>query len=119
MLCSREMALSKSQRTALRVERRALRDAARDQIQDARLRSGIGFAAAYLGSQVLPVMLPTLAQYQGTIDLVLAGGGLYYAFSDDSEMGDYGLGVGLVGATQTLDSIGTKIIDWWTLRQND
>lgn len=104
--------ISKAERRAQALERRAKRDAAHDELMSARLRTGIGFAAAYVGTQVLPRFAPTLAANQTVLDLLLVGGGAYFAFTDDSELGDYATGVALVGATQTLDRLVTTLEGW-------
>lgn len=78
-----------------------------------RLRTMAGFGAAYLGTQVLlPAMSPAIAENQALVDGVLAVGGGLAAFADDGAIGDFGLGVGLVGTIQTLDTLGAKIQAW-------
>jgi len=112
------MAISKAERRAQALERRQKRDAARDEIMTARIRTGIGFGGAYILTQILPRFAPQLdepAPGGGTstvIDLVTLGGGAYLAFTDDGELGDFGLGAMLVGATQTLDRVTTTIEGW-------
>jgi hypothetical protein len=104
--------ISKAERRAQALERRAKREASRDEVMEARLRTGIGFAVAYVGTQILPRFAPTLAANQMVVDLALAGGGGYFALTDDSEVGDFATGVALVGLTQTLDRAVTSIEGW-------
>lgn len=86
------------------------------------MRTGIGFAAAYVGTQILPRFAPSLVNpVAGTssamIDLLLAGGGLYFALTDEGEVGDYATGVALVGVTQTLDRVADGIEGWLDSRE--
>lgn len=109
--------ISKAERRAQALERRAKREAAEEEIMAARLRTGIGFAAAYVGTQILPRFAPSLVQPAAgststVIDLLLMGGGAYLAFTDDGELGDYATGAALVGATQTLDRLTSTIEGW-------
>lgn len=105
--------MTKAQKKAERLEAREKRRAASTEIMVGRMRTAIGFAGAYIGTQVLvPLMAPTLSQNQQLVDGALAIGGGYLALTDDGELGDYGLGAGLVGGIQTLDNIGTKIQEW-------
>lgn len=105
--------LSKAQKRAERLEAAERRRKASGEIMVGRMRTGIGFAVAYVGTQVLlPTVAPTLAQNQALVDGALALGGGYFALTDDGPAGDYGLGAGLVGGLQTLDNIGAKIAEW-------
>lgn len=109
--------ISKSERRAQALERRAKREASRDEVMAARLRTGIGFAAAYVGTQILPRFAPTFTQpVAGTtstiIDLAVLVGGGYLALTDDSEIGDFATGAAMVGLTQTLDRAVSGIEGW-------
>lgn len=106
------MAISKAEKKAARLEARERRRAASGEIMEGRMRTGIGFAGAYLLTQVAPSFAPSLAANQGIVDTLLAVGGGAVALMDDGPMGDYALGAGLVGATQTLDNFGAKIQEW-------
>lgn len=110
------MALTKSEKTAARkaerLEKAEARREATGEVMEARVRTGIGFGAAYVATQVLPNFLPSMVEHQATIDLALAAVGGYFAVTDDGPLGDYALGVGLVGATQTLDTVSLKINEW-------
>lgn len=106
------MAISKAQKKEIRLARAEARRAATEEVMEARIRTVVGFTATYVGTQVLPNFLPSMAEYQGTIDLLLAGVGGYFAITDDGPAGDYMLGVALVGGTQTLDNVGAKINEW-------
>lgn len=101
--------MTKAQKQLERANARERRRAASGEVMGARMRTGIGFAAAYVGTQVLPSFAPTLAANQQLVDLTLAAAGGYFAFTDDSEIGDYATGAALVGLTQTLDNLGTRI----------
>lgn len=105
--------MSKAEKKAERLELREKRRAAAGEVMVGRFRTAIGFAGAYVGTQVLvPMLAPTIAENQALIDGALAVGGGYLALTDDGAMGDYGLGVGMVGTIQTLDNVGTKIQEW-------
>lgn len=105
--------MTKAAKKAERLEAREKRRAASTEIMVGRLRTAIGFGVAYIGTQVLvPLMAPTLSENQQLVDGALAIGGGYLALTNDGELGDYGLGAGLVGGIQTLDNIGQKIQDW-------
>lgn len=106
------MAISKSEKKAQRLAKAEARRAAAGEVMEGRMRTAVGFAATYVATQVVPSFAPSIAEYQGTIDLLIAGAGTYVALTDDGPAGDYALGAALVGATQTLDNIGTKINEW-------
>lgn len=111
------MALSKAEKRAQNLERRARREAARDEVMAARLRTGLGFAGAYVISSLIPRFAPSLAANGALVDLALAGGGAYFAFTNEDEEGDYATGVALVGITQTLDR-GVEMVEAWLDRNN-
>lgn len=104
--------ISKAERRAQALERRAKRDAAKDEILAARMRTALGFAGGYIASSLLPRVAPTFSANQAALDLVLAGGGAYLALTDEDEIGDYATGVAMVGITQTLDR-GVALIEGW------
>lgn len=116
------MAISKQARRAEALERRAKREAARDEVMGARIRTAIGFSAAYVGTQILPRFAPSLVQpaagtTSAVIDLLLAGVGGYFALTDDDELGDFATGAALVGVTQTLDRVADGIEAWMDKRE--
>ena len=100
--------LTKAERQLEAAKRRQSRIAAREELQGQKVRVGIGFAAGYIGEKIATEFLPNVADT--TIDLALAGGGGYLAFTNEDDLGDYALGAALVGTTQTLDRI------WETVR---
>jgi hypothetical protein len=104
--------ISKAEKRALAAEKKERRRKAAEEVMDARMRTAVGFGMTYVLTQALPAIAPSLAEYQGTIDLGTAVVGGYLALTDDSEMGDYALGAALVGSTQTLDTVGAAINDW-------
>jgi hypothetical protein len=108
------MAISKADKKAQRLEKKAKREQAKDEVMAARGRTGIGFGITYLATQIVPAVVPSVAPHQASIDLLLAGGGGFLAFTDDSETGDYAMGAGLVGLTQTLDNIAAKLTEWFS-----
>lgn len=111
------MALTKSERKEQRriesLARRARREAAKEEVVATRLRVGGAMGLTYVATQVLPAFIEPMAKYQSAIDLLLGVGGIGIAVTDDSETGDYALGVGLVGALQTFDTIGQKLLQWF------
>lgn len=106
------MAISKAEKQRQRLERAERRRNAAGEVMEARMRTAVGFAATYVATQVVPSFAPSVAEFQGTIDLLIAGGGIYVALTDDGPAGDYALGAAMVGSTQTLDNIGIKINEW-------
>lgn len=106
------MAISKVQKKAERLAKAEARRAAAGEVMEARMRTAFGFGATYLVTQLVPSFIPSVSEFQSTIDLVLAGLGTYFALTDDGPFGDYALGAALVGGTQTLDNVGTKINEW-------
>ncbi len=107
------MAVSKAEKKAARLEAREKRRQAAGEVMVGRMRTLAGFAGAYVGTQVLlPAVSPTIAENQALVDGVLAVGGGLAALADDGAIGDYGLGVAMVGTIQTLDNIGAKIQAW-------
>lgn len=105
--------ISKAEKKAQRLQAREDRRAAEGEVAIGRLRTMIGFGAAYIGTQVLlPMAAPTLSQNQALVDGALAIGGGYLALTDLGPTGDYALGVGMVGTIQTLDNVGAKITEW-------
>lgn len=105
--------LTKAEKKDLeRAERAVRREARREasaEIMAGRMRTGIGFAGAYLLTQTASAFVPSLEEYQATIDLGLAIGGAYLAFTDDGPIGDYAVGAAMVGGIQTLDNVGAKL----------
>lgn len=105
--------LSKQERRDLdRAERAIAREKRREassEIMAARMRAGIGFAGAYVITQTASFFIPTIEEYQAAIDALLAIGGAYLVFTDDGPLGDYAVGITMVGGIQTLDNIGSKI----------
>lgn len=104
--------MRKAERDAARLQKRAAREAAQEEIVDARGRTAIGFGVSYVGTQLLPLLLPSVEPYRPVIDGGMALGGGYMAFTDYSETGDYSLGIAMVGATQTLDRVAASIAAW-------
>jgi hypothetical protein len=108
----------KAVKKAERAEKKIKREAAKGEVMEARLRTGIGFAAAYIGTQALPSLIPNLPDgAQGTIDFLLGASGAYFAFTDDGPLGDFATGWGMVGAVQTLDNVGSKLTEWFQSAQ--
>lgn len=97
-----------------KAQRREARRAATAEIMSARVRTGIGFGAAYAGEQILLALFPTLEEFGGGagLDMAIAIGGAYFAFTDEGEFGDYALGASLVGTTQFLDRVVTAVVDF-------
>jgi hypothetical protein len=110
------VALTKSEKNAARkaerLERAEARREATAEVMEARMRTAIGFGGTYLATQVLPNFLPSMAEHQATIDLAIAAVGGYFAVTDEGPFGDYATGAALVGATQTLDTVSSKINEW-------
>lgn len=105
--------MSKAEKEATRLRKKEERRQAAGEIMEGRFRTALGFAGAYVGTQILPSVAPSLpAGAQGTIDIALAGIGGWFALTDDGPLGDYALGAAMVGLTQTLDNAGTKIQEW-------
>lgn len=106
-------ALTKAQKKEVRRLARVRRDSIKGDIIEARMRTAIGFAGAYVGEAVLVQMVPSLTPdptsplnaVGGIVDLALAGGGIYFAVKDHGELGDYALGAAMVGSTQLLDRL--------------
>jgi len=115
------MAISKSERKAIRAAdgaaRKKKRDEAKGEILGARVKMAVGFGGAYLVTQMLPALVPGSAASQGTVDIALAGIGGYFAVTNDGELGDYALGAALVGALQTLDNVGARVSTWLEQRR--
>jgi hypothetical protein len=101
--------LSKAEKKAERLERKEKRAKASGEIMEGRMRTAIGFGAAYVLTGVLPNFAPAIAENQTLVDGALAIGGGYLALTDDGPIGDYALGASLVGATQTLDTVQGKL----------
>lgn len=105
--------LSKAEKKAARLEAREKRREAAGEVMAGRMRTAIAFGATYVGTQVLlPAVSPAIAENQALVDGVLAVGGGIGAVVDDGPLGDYALGVGMVGTIQTLDNIGARIQAW-------
>lgn len=100
------------------MEARQRREAAREEIIAARMRTGLGFGVAYVGEKVAVHALPTLTPdpdsplnvVGGVVDLALAGGGIYLAVTNTDELGDYATGAAMVGVTQLLDRVVDAVI---------
>lgn len=108
---------TKDAKRARRAEARAKRDAAKDEIRMARIRTGIGFAGAYVVTQVLPSFAPSLKQHQAAIDFVVGAAGAAGALLDDGPLGDVAVGVGLVGGIQTFDNVGQALTKFFQTAQ--
>lgn len=114
--------LTKEQREQIkkaeRAEKQAKREKHKDAVMEQRMWTGIGFAAAYVGTQILPSLVPNMPEgAQGTIDLLLGVSGAYFAFTDDGLLGAAATGWGMVGGVQTLDNVGTKLQEWFATAQ--
>lgn len=105
--------LTKAQKTADRLVRAERRKAAEEEIIAARIRFATGFAVTMGVTQILPRLVPSIAEYQTWIDLGLAGGGLYFGVTDPGEFGDYAVGAAAVGGVQTIDNVSNAIADFF------
>jgi hypothetical protein len=103
---------SKERRKADRAIRAQARDAAQAEIMTARMRTFGGYVGAYVGVNILPEVFPTLKEHETTVDLATAGVGGYFALTDAGPMGDYGVGVAAVGASETLNKVVATIAAW-------
>lgn len=98
---------------AARLQKREERRQAQAQITTSKLRTTGAFFGTYIVTQAfLPSMSPAIAENQPIVDALLGIGGGALAMMNDGPLGDYALGVALVGGIQTADNIGARIQQW-------
>ncbi len=111
------MAISRAAREAEkradRLQRQERRREAEGEIIEARMRFATGFGVTFIATQIVPRVVPSIAQYQTYIDLGLAAAGTYFGVTDSGPFGDYAVGAAAVGATQTLDNVSNAIADFF------
>lgn len=111
------MAISRTAREAEkkadRLVRQERRREAESEIIEARMRFATGFGVTFVATQLVPRVVPSLAEYQTYIDLGLAAAGTYFGVTDSGPFGDYAVGAAAVGATQTLDNLTGAIAEFF------